>query len=112
MPELRNDEAEKGDEATLFEEFDLTDPVAPVLRNVTEGNTVRFTVGLSTENPEIAPRVKVGEQVLVADEEGYYSVSVDDSDVKVEVYAVPRSSRVARYVGHDERDTFECIRRQ
>lgn len=89
VPELRNDEAEKCDEATLFEEFDLTDPVAPVLRNVTEGNTVRFSVGLSTENPEIAPRVKVGEQVLVADEEGYYSVSVDDSDVKVEVYAVP-----------------------
>lgn len=89
LPEVRNNEAEMGDEATLFEVLDNSDAVAPALLNVNEDSTVRFTVGFSTENPDVTPRVKVGEQILSADEEGYYTVTVGDADVAVEIYAVP-----------------------
>lgn len=88
-PEIRNNEAEMGDEATEFEVLDSTQASAPVLRNVKEDSSVRFAIGFSTDNQDIRPRVKVGDQVLSADEEGYYTVNVEDADVTVEIYAIP-----------------------
>lgn len=88
-PEIRNNEAEMGDEATEFEVLDSTQASAPVLRNVKEDSSVRFAIGFSTDNQDIRPRVKVGDQVLTADEEGYYTVNVEDADVTVEIYAIP-----------------------
>ena len=87
--EIRNNENELGDEATAFEQFNYYQADAPVLENVTEGAVVRFSLKMNTANSGIKPRVKVGEQVVEADEDGMYSVPVTDSDVKVEVFAVP-----------------------
>ncbi len=42
VPEIRNNEADKGDAATEFEVMDNTDAAAPVLRNVGENSRVRF----------------------------------------------------------------------
>ena len=89
LPEIRNDEAENGDTARYLEVFDSSNASSPVLKNVGENSTVRFTIGFSTDNHDLNPRVKVGDQVLEADEEGYYTVDITDADVAVEIYAIP-----------------------
>lgn len=88
-PEIRNNEAEKGDEATLFETLNYYNASAPVLENVTEDSAVKFTLGFSTDNKDIQPRVKIGSEVIEPDEEGFYTVNVADANVTVDIYAVP-----------------------
>lgn len=88
-PEIRNDEDEKGDEATQFEQLNYYNASAPVLENVTEGSTVKFALGFSTDNKDIQPRVKIGSEVIEPDEEGFYTVNVTNSNVTVDIYAVP-----------------------
>ncbi|MDE6326497.1 MAG: leucine-rich repeat domain-containing protein, partial [Duncaniella sp.] len=88
-PEIRNNEAEKGDEATLFETLNYKNASAPVLENVTEDSAVRFSLGFSTDNKDILPRVKIGSEVIEPDEEGFYTLNVTDANVTVDIYAVP-----------------------
>ena len=89
LPEIRNDEAENGNAARYLEVFDSSNASSPVLKNVGENSTVRFTIEFSTDNHDLSPRVKVGDQVLEADEEGYYTVDITDADITVEIYAIP-----------------------
>ena len=89
LPEIRNDEEENGETARYFEVLDSSNAAAPVLKNVGEDSAVRFAIGFSTDNHDLTPRVKVGDQVLEADEEGYYTVNIEDADVTVEIYAIP-----------------------
>ncbi|MDE6628627.1 MAG: C10 family peptidase [Muribaculaceae bacterium] len=87
--EIRNDEA-AGDAATSFETFNYYDAKAPVLESVREHSTVRFRIRLdNVKASELKPVVRIGENVVTADEDGYYSVDVEESDLTVDVYAVP-----------------------
>lgn len=87
---LRNNEASEGDAATEFEVWNTSDRLSPVLENVKENSEVRFRVGLSDLREEnVEAKVKIGKQVVLPDEEGYYTVSVTDEDETVEIFAVP-----------------------
>ena len=88
-PEVRNNEAD-GDAATDFEVLNYFNPLAPVLESVREESQVRFKVELkNVDAAQLRPVVKVGETVLAADDEGYYTLAVTDADVDVNVYTVP-----------------------
>lgn len=88
-PEVRNNEAD-GDAATDFEVLNYFNPLAPVLESVREESQVRFKVELkNVDASQLRPMVKVGETILAADEEGYYTLDVTDADVDVNVYTVP-----------------------
>ncbi len=59
---------------------------------VKENSTVRFKVQLNGLNAEeLTAMVKTGETMMTADEEGYYTLEVTDSNIEVNVYAVPRN---------------------
>ncbi len=95
VPEIRNNEADKGDAATEFEVMDNTDAAAPVLRNVGENSRVRFKVELAdVDLSQISGVVRQGEHVITADEEGYYNIEVAEENVEVSIYAVPRNGAV------------------
>ncbi len=88
-PDVRNNES-LGDAATEFEYLNYYDATAPVLQGVREDSAVRFKVGISgIDATQVRPVVKVGENVVSADDEGYYTVEVTDGDVDVDVYTVP-----------------------
>ncbi len=88
-PVVRNNEDE-GDAATDFEVLNYFDPLAPVLESVREESQVRFKVELkNVDASQLRPMVKVGETILAADDEGYYTLDVTDADVDVNVYTVP-----------------------
>lgn len=88
--EIRNNEETDGDKATMFETFNYYNASAPVLESVRENSSVRFKVKLSgVSATEVRPMVKVGESVLSADEDGFYTLDVTDGNVDVNVYAVP-----------------------
>lgn len=88
-PVVRNNE-DDGDAATDFEELNYFDSLAPVLESVREESQVRFKVELKNVNAsQLRPMVKVGETILAADDEGYYTLDVTDADVDVNVYTVP-----------------------
>lgn len=88
-PDVRNNES-LGDAATEFEYLNYYDATAPVLQGVREDSAVRFKVGISgIDASQVRPVVKVGENVVSADDEGYYTVEVTDGDVDVDVYTVP-----------------------
>lgn len=88
-PDVRNNES-LGDAATEFEYLNYYDATAPVLQGVREDSAVRFKVGISgIDATQVRPVVKVGENVVSADDEGYYTVEVTDGDVNVDVYTVP-----------------------
>lgn len=94
-PVVRNNATELGDEATEFEDLNYYNAVAPVLQSVKEDSPVRFKVGINGLDPtQVRPVVKVGENVVAADEEGYYTVEVTDGDVDVNVYTVPVNGAV------------------
>lgn len=94
-PVVRNNATELGDEATEFEYLDYYNAVAPVLQSVKEDSQVRFKVVINDLDPtQVRPVVKVGENVVAADEEGYYTVEVTDGDVDVNVYTVPVNGAV------------------
>ena len=88
-PVVRNNEG-AGDAATDFETLNYFDPLAPVLESVREESQVRFKVELkNVDASQLRPMVKVGETILAADDEGYYTLDVTDADVDVNVYTVP-----------------------
>lgn len=88
-PVVRNNEGD-GDAATDFENLNYFDPLAPVLESVREESQVRFKVELkNVDASQLRPMVKVGETILAADDEGYYTLDVTDADVDVNVYTVP-----------------------
>lgn len=88
-PEIHNNES-LGDAATEFEYLNYYDAAAPVLQSVKEGSSVRFKVELTeADASQVKPMVKVGENVLSADEEGFYTVDVTDSNLDVNVFTVP-----------------------
>lgn len=89
IPEIRNNETEKGDEATLFETLNYYNASAPVLENVNEDSAVKFSLGFSTDNKDIQPRVKIGSEIIEPDEDGFYTINVTDNNVTVDIYAVP-----------------------
>lgn len=85
VPEgLRNDGKE------TFETMSGADTQSPVVETVAEGSSVRFRVDLKQENADILPKVKVEDQVIAAGDDGYYTVDVDNADINVEIFAVPR----------------------
>lgn len=93
-PVVRNNET-LGDEATEFECLNYDNAAAPVLQSVKEDSPVRFKVGIiDIDAAQVRPVVKVGENVVAADEEGYYTVAVTDGDVVVNVYTVPVNGAV------------------
>lgn len=88
-PEIRNNES-LGEDATEFERLNYYNATAPVLESVREGSSVRFKVELTgADASQVKPVVKVGENVVSADEEGFYTVDVTDSDLNVDVFTVP-----------------------
>lgn len=88
-PEVRNNES-LGDAATEFEYLNYYNAAAPVLQGVREDSQVRFKVSVeSVDESRVRPMVKVGESVISADDEGYYTVDVNDTDVTVNVFTVP-----------------------
>lgn len=88
-PEVRNNES-LGDAATEFEYLNYYNAAAPVLQGVKEDSQVRFKVSVeSVDESRVRPMVKVGESVVSADDEGYYTVDVNDADVTVNVFTVP-----------------------
>ena len=88
-PEIRNNES-LGEEATEFERLNYYNATAPVLESVREGSSVRFKVELTgADASQVKPVVKVGENVVSADEDGFYTVDVTDSDLNVDVFTVP-----------------------
>lgn len=88
-PEIHNNES-LGDAATEFENLNYYDAAAPVLQSVKEGSSVRFKVELTgADVSQVKPMVKVGENVVSADEEGFYTVDVTDSNLDVNVFTVP-----------------------
>lgn len=88
--EIRNNEETEGEKATLFETFDYYNATAPVLKSVREDSSVRFKVKLTgVSTSEVRPVVKVGETVLSADEDGFYTLNVTDSNMDVNIFAVP-----------------------
>lgn len=89
VDDIRNNEATAGDEATEFETFNYYNALAPVLESVKENSTVRFRASLVENNPKIEIVVKVGENVVSPDEDGAYTISVAESDVAVNISAVP-----------------------
>lgn len=103
---IRNNEESDGDNATEFETFNYYNAVAPVIENVREGSAVRFKVDLSGINAdEVRTVVKVGENIVSVDDEGYYHVDVDDEDVAVNVYTVPVNGAT---IGPDEADMIDA----
>ena len=88
-PEIRNNES-LGDAATEFEDLNYYNATAPVLQGVREDSSVRFKVEITgADASQVKPVVKVGENVVSADEEGFYTVDVTDSDLNVDVFTVP-----------------------
>lgn len=90
LQEVHNNEAVNGNEATEFEKWNTQNPIAPVLENVKENTTVRFTLettNISNENVE--PKVKIGDIIIEKDEEGYYNIDVTDSNITVQIFTVP-----------------------
>lgn len=88
-PEILNNES-LGDAATEFEDLNYYNRVAPVLTGVREESSARFKVEIyNADAAQVRPMVKVGESVVEADDEGYYTVGVTDSDVIVDVFTVP-----------------------
>ena len=88
-PEIHNNES-LGDAATEFEYLNYYDAAAPVLQSVREGSSVRFKVELTgADASQVKPMVKVGENVVSADDEGFYTVDVTDSNLDVSVFTVP-----------------------
>lgn len=66
-----------------------------VVDNVPDSTAVNFSIAFETEHKEaLSPRVKVGNQVITADENGIYTVNVTDNDLNVEVYAVTSNGSV------------------
>lgn len=89
-PIVRNNEDTLGDTATDFEYLNYYTAKAPVLQSVRENSPVRFKVEVNgADVSQLRPIVKVGESVLSADEEGYYTVDVTDGDINVNVYTIP-----------------------
>lgn len=89
VPEIRNNES-LGEDATEFERLNYYNATAPVLESVREGSSVRFKVELTgADASQVKPVVKVGENVVSADEDGFYTVDVTDSDLNVDVFTVP-----------------------
>ena len=88
-PEIHNNES-LGADATEFEYLNYYNAAAPVLESVREDSSVRFKVELTgADASQVRPMVKVAETVLSADEEGYYTVDVTDSNLSVGVFTVP-----------------------
>lgn len=89
-PIVRNNEDTLGDAATDFEYLNYYTAKAPVLQSVRENSPVRFKVEVNgADVSQLRPIVKVGESVLSADEEGYYTVDVTAGDINVNVYTIP-----------------------
>lgn len=90
---IRNNETELGDKATEFENWNTSNPIAPVLENIGENTTVRFTLSLNTRNRSrvggIEAKVKIGDNVLEPDEEGWFSINVTNANKTVDIFAVP-----------------------
>ncbi|MDE5552861.1 MAG: leucine-rich repeat domain-containing protein, partial [Muribaculaceae bacterium] len=58
-------------------EFDRTEALAPVLRNVAENSTVRFRLDYTTEHADkIDTHLLVGQQELTPDADGVYTVDI------------------------------------
>ncbi len=75
--------------------FDDTDAIAPVLRDVAENSTVTFGVDFASEHAEgLEVRVMLGQQELVADEDGLYTVDVANASRTIEIFAVPGEGAV------------------
>lgn len=88
-PDIHNNES-LGDAATEFEYLNYYDAEAPVLQGVRENSRVRFKVEtVDLDATQVRPVVKIGENVVASDDEGYYIVEVTDEDVNVNVYTVP-----------------------
>lgn len=88
-PEIHNNES-LGADATEFEYLNYYNAAAPVLESVREDSSVRFKVELTgADATQVKPVVKVGENVVSADEDGFYTADVTDSDLNVDVFTVP-----------------------
>lgn len=62
----------------------------PVLHNVAENSTVQFGIEFTSEHADAMDvRVMLGQEVLEADENGIYTVSVSNANREVTIYAVP-----------------------
>lgn len=71
-------------------EFDCTEALAPVLKNVAENSVVRFRLDFHSEHDAgIEAHVVLGQAELEPDDEGYYSVNVTNAAREVEIFAVP-----------------------
>lgn len=89
IPEVRNNES-LGESATEFEYLNYYDATAPVLEGVREESTARFKISIEgVDRNQVRPMVKIGESVVSADDEGYYSIDITDGDVNVQVFTIP-----------------------
>lgn len=71
-------------------EFDRTNALAPVLKNVAENSTVRFRLDYNSEHADaIETHVMLGQQEITPDEEGYYAIDVTNANREVAIFAVP-----------------------
>ncbi len=83
-PEVENEAEYKSGE------FDRTNALAPVLKNVAENSTVRFRLDYNSEHAEaIESHVMLGQQEITPDEEGYYAIDVTNANREVTIFAVP-----------------------
>lgn len=71
-------------------EFDRTEALAPVLRNVAENSTVSFRLEYSSDHAgEILTHVLTGQQEITADSDGIYTVDITNAPKTIEIFAVP-----------------------
>ncbi|MDE6266316.1 MAG: C10 family peptidase [Muribaculaceae bacterium] len=71
-------------------EFDRTNTLSPVLKNVAENSNVRFRLDFDSEHAEaMEARVVVDMQEITPDADGMYSLAVTNAPVSVKVFAVP-----------------------
>lgn len=88
--QIRNNQSTAADEATEFEIWNTQKALSPVLENVSENTTVRFTLEMAnvSEN-NVEPRVMIGDNVIEKDDEGYYNIAVTNSNVTAQIFTVP-----------------------
>ncbi|MDE6718018.1 MAG: leucine-rich repeat domain-containing protein [Muribaculaceae bacterium] len=82
-PEVSNEEN------YTFHDFDTTNPLSPVLRDVAENSLVRFKVSFKDDNEGLEARVMKGAEELSSDADGYYSLSTASGSANIEIFAVP-----------------------
>ncbi|MBD5203228.1 MAG: leucine-rich repeat protein [Bacteroidales bacterium] len=70
--------------------FDRTDALAPVLKSVAENSTVRFRLDFHSEHDAaLETHVMDGQQEIMADADGIYTVNIATAGKTIDIFAVP-----------------------